>query len=93
MDEVILFGSRVKGNFRPGSDIDLAVKGEGLDFQQFLRLLVKLDDLDLLYKIDAVNYRTIESQELLAHIDRVGISLSRKMANEDHDIGLSSSSH
>ena len=75
VEEVILFGSRAKGNFCPGSDIDLAVKGNGLNFQQFLRLLVALDDLELLYKIDAVNYHTIKSQELLDHIDRVGISL------------------
>lgn len=75
VEEVILFGSRAKGNFRLGSDIDLAVKGEGLDFQHFLSLLVKLDDLELIYKIDAVNYHTIKSQELLDHINRVGISL------------------
>ena len=27
VQESILFGSRAKGNFKPGSDIDLAVKG------------------------------------------------------------------
>ena len=75
--EVILFGSRAKGTFRPGSDIDLAVKGK-LTFQEFLQLLVKLDDLELIYKIDAIQYSTIKSQELLDHIDRVGVSLLQK---------------
>ena len=75
--EVILFGSRAKGTFRPGSDIDLAVKGK-LTFKEFLQLLVKLDDLALIYKIDAIQYSTIKSQELLDHIDRVGVSLLQK---------------
>ena len=26
--EVVLFGSRAKGNYKPGSDVDLAVKGD-----------------------------------------------------------------
>ena len=74
VEEVILFGSRAKGTFRSGSDIDLAVKGN-LTFQEFIKLLVKLDDLELIYKIDAINYQTIKSQELLDHINRVGVSL------------------
>ena len=41
----------------------------------FIKLLVKLDELELIYKIDAINYQTIKSQELLDHIDRVGVSL------------------
>lgn len=74
VDDVILFGSRAKGTFRPGSDIDLAVKGN-MKFQEFLRLLVQLDDLELIYKIDAIQYSSIKSQELLDHINRVGVSL------------------
>ena len=74
VEEVILFGSRAKGTFRPGSDIDLAVKGN-LTFQEFLRLLVQLDELEILYKIDAIQYSSIKNQELLEHIGRVGVSL------------------
>ncbi len=74
VEDVILFGSRATGTFRPGSDIDLAVKGN-LTFQEFIKLLVKLDELEILYKIDAINYQTIKSQELLDHINRVGVSL------------------
>ena len=28
IDEVVLFGSRAKGNFKKGSDVDLAIRGE-----------------------------------------------------------------
>ncbi|MPR33164.1 nucleotidyltransferase family protein [Salmonirosea aquatica] len=80
VEEVILFGSRAKGTYRPGSDIDLAVKGKDLTFQEFIKLLVKLDELEILYKIDAINYQTIKSQELLDHISRVGVSLLQTAA-------------
>lgn len=75
VEEVIVFGSRAKGNFNPGSDLDLAVKGKAFDFNQFLKLLVKLDEPGFLYKIDLVNYNTIESRELIEHIARVGIKI------------------
>lgn len=29
IEEVLIFGSRAKGNYRTGSDIDLAAKGKG----------------------------------------------------------------
>lgn len=77
VEDVILFGSRAKGTFRTGSDIDLAVKGN-LTFQEFIKLLVKLDELELIYKIDAIQYSTIKSQDLLDHISRVGVSLLQK---------------
>jgi predicted nucleotidyltransferase len=35
----VLFGSRAKGNFREGSDIDLALEGEGLDERKLVRLI------------------------------------------------------
>lgn len=75
VEEVLVFGSRAKGDFKPGSDLDLAVKGKAFDFNQFLKLLVKLDEPGFLYKIDLVNYNTIESRELIEHIARVGIKL------------------
>lgn len=73
VEEVILFGSRAKGSYRPGSDIDLAIKGPELTHSQFLDLLIKLDELDLLYRIDVVRYESIKNQDLLDHIRRVGV--------------------
>jgi hypothetical protein len=31
VERAILYGSRAKGNFKPGSDIDLTLSGSGLD--------------------------------------------------------------
>lgn len=67
----ILFGSRAKGNFREGSDVDIALVGE-LTFSDLLKVMVALDDLDLLLKFDIIDYNKLTEEALRAHIDRVG---------------------
>ncbi|HBN09040.1 MAG TPA: hypothetical protein DD435_10470 [Cyanobacteria bacterium UBA8530] len=71
--QVILYGSRAKGNFRNGSDIDLAIRGEALGYQQLLEVENQLDDLLLPYKIDLSLLHNIEDPDLLSHIARVGV--------------------
>jgi len=73
IDEVILFGSRAKGNYKEGSDIDLALKGRNINFDDIHSLSRKLDELNLPYKIDLINYSTIKDKDVVEHIDRVGI--------------------
>jgi predicted nucleotidyltransferase len=75
IEEAILFGSRAKGNYSEGSDIDISLKGNRIELNDVLNLLVKLDDLYLPYKIDLIIYDRIKEQALKEHIDRVGISL------------------
>ena len=31
INEVVIYGSRAKGNYKIGSDIDLTIKGEGIN--------------------------------------------------------------
>jgi uncharacterized protein len=76
--EVILYGSRAKGNFRIGSDIDLVIKGKGLDINMLNRISSKLDDLMLPYTIDLSLYDHVQDAELLDHIERVGIVFYKK---------------
>jgi uncharacterized protein len=73
VSQVVLYGSRAKGNARPGSDIDLTIKGEGLTYDDLNRLERELDDLLLPYKIDVSLYAWLNHEGLLAHIDRVGV--------------------
>ena len=70
--EVVLYGSRAAGNFRPGSDIDLTLKGEILDLKQQNAIENDLDDLLLPYEIDLSIYQQIDNPQLLEHIKRVG---------------------
>lgn len=72
IDKAILYGSRAKGNYRNGSDIDIALVGENLDLSTLLKIENKLDDLLLPYKIDLTIFHQIEDPDLVDHISRVG---------------------
>ena len=73
VERAILYGSRAKGNFRHGSDIDLTLEGDGIDADQLSRIILELDDLLLPYTIDLSLKRQIDNPDLLAHIERVGV--------------------
>jgi len=83
IDLVRLYGSRAKGNFRHGSDIDLTIMGDGISFSQLLRVEVELDDLLLPYKIDLSLFRKLENKDLVDHIQRVGIDFYRRQKVTD----------
>jgi predicted nucleotidyltransferase len=73
IEEVIIYGSRAKGNYKKGSDIDLAIKGTDCSIQIAFKLSGYLNDvLPIPYKVDVANYNTITNPELKSHIDRVG---------------------
>lgn len=73
VEKVILYGSRAKGNFKPGSDIDLTLEGKNLNFDLLNKIRTELDDLLLPYTFDLSNKAEIENKDLLSHIDRVGV--------------------
>jgi uncharacterized protein len=76
--EVVLFGSRAKGNYKTGSDIDLAIKGANISHQTVAQLYDWLnEELPLPYFFDVLHYETIDEPKLKEHIDRVGIVLFR----------------
>jgi len=81
IDRVCLYGSRAKGNYREGSDIDLTVMGDSLTNSQLLRIENTLDELLLPYKIDLSLFRQIENGDLADHIQRVGIDFYRRRQN------------
>ena len=70
--EVVLYGSRAKGTYRSGSDIDLTLKGHDLSTNWLMELAGKIDDLLLPYEVDLSIYEHIENQDLIDHIRRVG---------------------
>lgn len=78
IDEVVLYGSRAKGTFKNGSDIDLSLKGEQLNLDTLNSLSLKLDDLLLPYTIDISIYKMIDNADLIEHINRVGILFYKK---------------
>lgn len=74
ISEAILYGSRAKGSYRPGSDIDLTLKGDELSYQDLLNIELALDDLLLPYKIDLSLHHQLDNPQLINHIARIGKS-------------------
>ncbi|WP_229239703.1 nucleotidyltransferase domain-containing protein [Echinicola soli] len=54
----VLFGSRAKGDYKNGSDIDIALKGKELTLD-ILDIPIELEDLMIPYKFDIVGYNRI----------------------------------
>lgn len=75
IESVLIYGSRAKGNYRPGSDIDLTIKCAAIPFAEFMQIEDQIDDLMLPYSVDLSQYRQIENADLVAHIDRVGVAV------------------
>lgn len=71
VEQALLFGSRAKGNYKRGSDIDLAICGP-VDSSELGTIAWELDDLLLPWEIDLLQYERITSADLREHIDRVG---------------------
>ena len=84
IDNVILFGSRAIGNYKPGSDIDIALKGSDIKLNDVLNANTEFDKLSLPYKIDIVIFNRIHEQALIEHIERVGISLFERIKPRAH---------
>jgi len=80
IEEAIVFGSRAKGNFRNGSDVDIALKGERLTLQTIIQLQIELETLMLPYKFDIIIFNRIKEPALIEHINRYGILIFKKGA-------------
>lgn len=69
---VHVFGSRAKGNYRPGSDVDLAIMNKGVNSTVLSRLIGKFEESNLPYNIDLVDFTKLTKREFIDHISRVG---------------------
>ena len=84
IEEVILFGSRAKGNYKIGSDVDLAIKGDRITYEITARFADCLnEEKPLPYFFDVVHYEAIANPILKAHIDHVGITLDLKLRKQN----------
>ncbi len=70
IEAVWVYGSRARGSQRHESDIDLAVDAEGMDGTQFLRLKNRIDDLELIYRLDVVHSQQVKNATFKQQIER-----------------------
>lgn len=73
VESAYLFGSRAKGNYQRGSDVDIALKGKNLDRDILLTISHILNEITTMpYQFDLLQHDTINNADLIEHIDRVG---------------------
>lgn len=74
VSESFIFGSRAKGNFENGSDVDIVLKGTLIDGKIINRISYLLnEETTMPYYFDVLNYHTINNKNLISHIDRIGV--------------------
>jgi predicted nucleotidyltransferase len=78
VEKAILYGSRAKGNYKNGSDIDLTLRGVDLSLNVIYKILDDLDELLLPYTIDLSIFNDIGDPDMVEHIQRVGITFYDK---------------
>jgi predicted nucleotidyltransferase len=78
VEEAVLFGSRAKGTHKLGSDIDLSLVGEALDWRTVGRIYDALDDQLLPYRFSLILFDQNTDPDVAAHIKRVGVPLYRR---------------
>lgn len=71
VQKALVFGSRAKGNYTPGSDVDIAIVGDEKKLSYALN-----EESHLVYYFDVVNLEKISNKALKEHIKRIGKSIS-----------------
>jgi predicted nucleotidyltransferase len=72
VEKAVLYGSRAKGTFKPGSDIDLSLYGTAITTSELGDIDSELDELLLPYTFDLLIFEKLNHVELREHIERVG---------------------
>jgi len=70
IEKVMIYGSRAKGTFRNGSDIDFAIWTD--DDANSYKILWELEELPTPYKFDVTNYNTLTHEGMKQSIDTDG---------------------
>ena len=72
IEKAVIYGSRAKGNYKNGSDIDLTLMGNALDYKTLSAVAWALDESLIPYTVDLSLFEKIENPALREHIERVG---------------------
>ncbi|MDE5791525.1 MAG: nucleotidyltransferase domain-containing protein [Muribaculaceae bacterium] len=75
VERAIVYGSRAKGNYKPFSDIDLTLCGDGLTQTDILRIADRFEDSNLPYLFDISDFSKLTNPDLIDHIERRGITI------------------
>lgn len=80
VEKAVIYGSRAKGNYKPGSDIDLTLIGPALTQDMLAQLAGQFEESAIPYQVDLSIQDSIDNPSLLEHIARVGQVLYTRAA-------------
>ncbi|MBF0142947.1 MAG: nucleotidyltransferase domain-containing protein [Magnetococcales bacterium] len=75
VERALLYGSRARGDHKPGSDIDLTLCEESLISEQLAAIALELDDLMLPYTFDLSILDRLDHAALRRIVAREGVIL------------------
>ena len=78
IEKVLIYGSRAKGHFKIGSDIDMSLVAPTLNLSDLLKIENEIEELMLPYKVDLSLFHLIENPDVVEHIKRAGVDLFSK---------------
>ncbi len=78
IEQVILYGSRAKGTYKPFSDVDITIVGKGLTEQDVNRLYAALEKSSIPYMFDIFTFDTLKNEIRKDHSSRSGVILYQK---------------
>lgn len=70
IEKVVIYGSRAKGTYHNGSDIDFAIWTD--NHENISRIQSELDDLQTPYMFDVTDYKALNHDGLKNSIDKFG---------------------
>ena len=71
IEKVVIYGSRARGDYKNGSDIDLTIYGDISDRDKN-HISSLIYDLPIPYTCDLSIFKNIKNDNLIEHVERVG---------------------
>lgn len=75
--KVILYGSRARGDYRQGSDIDIAIDAPFMTNSEFSHVWNAVDDLPIVYTFDIIHLQELKNEHLISAIRKDGVEYTR----------------
>ncbi len=72
IEKCFVFGSRARGDYSSGSDVDLAIVTKHQMGKDLYKVSQAFEESSLIYSVDIINYNSISNNLLKEEIDRVG---------------------
>jgi uncharacterized protein len=87
VERAVIYGSRATGNFKPHSDIDLAVYSSRISGDEFGRLRFEIQELPMVFKLDVVFFEELGNAELKNKITQEGKTIYQRPAEGANNRG------